>query len=400
MPALDPSTLFVVSAFTLALAALLLFFAWLQHRSVTALMLWAGAFALAAVVTVLVLARPYIPQFWSLIAANAILAAGYGLLWTGARLFDGRRPHLIGASAGAIAWLAACVIPAVYQQASYRASLMAVIGIIYTLLTAAELWRGRGDKLNYRLPIIILLLVHAIAIPLRVPLALFTENGTSRADLHAFILFETVLLSMCGASLFAGIVKERIALRYKRAATIDPLTGVANRRSFIERGERLLMRSNINGEPVALLLCDLDRFKAVNDEYGHAGGDTALIGFCAVACEELRAGDLFARLGGEEFACLLPDTTYADARTIAERLRSGFAARPHLLGDLEIYATVSIGLAVTGNARSDLNSLLMNADEALYRAKLEGRNRVEADDVAQHAAAAMRPMPVHRRRTS
>src|SRR4029077_16249653 len=109
---------------------------------------------------------------------------------------------------------------------------------------------------------------------------------------------------------------------------LDPLTGVANRRAFFERGEEVLRRTTAAGYGSALLLFDLDRFKAINDTFGHQAGDCVLFAFCAAAQSITRPGDVFGRFGGEEFACLLPNATLTDATRIAERIRIAFAGTP------------------------------------------------------------------------
>jgi diguanylate cyclase (GGDEF)-like protein len=195
-----------------------------------------------------------------------------------------------------------------------------------------------------------------------------------------FVLFESILLAVAGAYLFGGLVRERIAALYEHAASIDPLTGVANRRAFIHQGGRLVQRAATERRQVSLLLFDLDRFKSINDEYGHAAGDSVLRSFCTVATAQLRPADLFARIGGEEFACLLVDVGAEDARCIAERVRFAFEAEPQQGGGNGFGATVSAGLAVSSAECSDLPSLLISADRALYRAKKAGRNRVVGED--------------------
>jgi diguanylate cyclase (GGDEF)-like protein len=375
-----PASLFI-SAFSLAVAGALLLISWLQHRKLTALAVWGLAFAMGAVATLLIAERNRIPDIWSIIAANSILAGAYGMMWTGARQFDGRKPAVVAASAGIVTWLIACAIPAFYETPTARATLMASIGITYTLLTVYELWRVRGDGLLSRWPAIILLTLHAAALPTRIPLvASLSGEKPAQANLLTFVLLESILLAMAGAYLFATLVKERIAAAYKRAASVDPLTGAANRRAFLHKGGRLVQRASLERRPMALLLFDLDRFKGINDSFGHGAGDAVLIDFCDLATAQLRPTDLFARLGGEEFACLLPNMATKDAWAVAERVRKDFEARVHCFGDQSFAATVSVGLAIAAGERSDLPSLLVSADRALYRAKKEGRNRVAAED--------------------
>jgi diguanylate cyclase (GGDEF)-like protein len=374
-----PASLFV-SAFTLVVASVLLLMSWMQQRKLTPLAIWGASFTMGAVAIFLIAERTRIPDFLSILAANTILAGAYGMMWTGARKFEGRNPLVVAAIVGIAAWLIACAIPAFYATPTARASLMAAIGIVYTLLTAYEFWSGRGDGLLYRWPIIVLLTLHAATLPARIPLVgALTGTQPAQAGLLTFVLFESILLSMAGAYLFAMLVKERLAGAYKTAAFVDPLTGVANRRAFLQQGGRLVQRASIERRPIALLLFDLDRFKGINDAFGHAAGDAVLLDFCKLAAEQLRPTDLFARIGGEEFACLLPDMIPKDAWSVAERIRQAFAARVQHSGDQSFSATVSVGLALAAADRSDLPSLLVSADRALYRAKKEGRNRVAAE---------------------
>src|SRR5262249_13952502 len=152
---------------------------------------------------------------------------------------------------------------------------------------------------------------------------------------------------ICAAYLFGGLAKDRIAVLYRRASLIDPLTGVANRRNFSQVAERMIARARFTGRPIALLLFDLDHFKNINDTFGHHAGDAVLTEFCRLATSLLRPTDLFGRIGGEEFAGLLPDTGRQDALLLAERLRSALEATPHTVGRRTLAATVSVGVAIS-----------------------------------------------------
>lgn len=378
------TTVAAIIGFALAVASALLLISWLQHRSLTALGLWGTAFALGGVATALVSARGQISDLVSIVAANALLAVAYGMIWSAARLFDGRRPLVLASLAGAGVWLVAMLPTGWYHLPGVRVPLMVVIGMVYTLLAAAELWRASGDGLYSRWPAIGLLVLHAAALPLRIPaLAGQVGGGHSSANLMTLILFESILLAMAGAYLFGSLVRERVASGYKHAASIDPLTGVANRRAFLQKGGRLVQRARARGGTHSLLLFDLDRFKAINDEFGHAAGDAVLTTFCEVATEQLRPTDLFGRIGGEEFACLLVGVSAADAALIAERVRFAFEAADHASGEQIFGATVSVGLATAAAEQCDLTSLLLSADRALYRAKKDGRNRVVEEEPLQ-----------------
>jgi diguanylate cyclase (GGDEF)-like protein len=375
------STLLAITAFTPALAGCLLLFSWLQHRKVTALALWGSGFITASIATTLIIVcRGAIADFWSIIVGNALLAIAYGILWCGARKFDNRNVSIVLASVGVVLWLIACSISPIYHRPEARATVMATIGVAYTLLVAFELWRGRGDQ-AWRWPIIVLLLAHAAAIPIHIPLVGALTNPDpsepSDLDLLTFAAFESAFVCISMAYLFGGLAKDRITASFRRASLTDPLTGVTNRRGFFEIGERLLARARFRKDPVALVIFDLDQFKYINDQFGHAIGDEVLIAFCRIASAQLRPNDLFGRLGGEEFATLLPNTAAQDAIWLAERVRVAIEAASHTVEAHTIRVTVSAGVASLNEGATALGAFLSAADNALYRAKATGRNRVE-----------------------
>ncbi len=189
------------------------------------------------------------------------------------------------------------------------------------------------------------------------------------------MLFESMLYVIGIAYVTLAMVKERIELKFKAAALRDALTGIGNRRAFMLGAERALLDCQQRQVTVALLLCDLDHFKRLNDNFGHQTGDLALIAFSQVLAQQLRTHDVFARIGGEEFACLLADTDQASALSVAEGIRNGFARLTMLEPGL---LSVSIGVVTSEEAGYELPRLLSQADQALYGAKGQGRNRVQA----------------------
>jgi diguanylate cyclase (GGDEF)-like protein len=389
------STLLAITVFTPAIAGCLLLLGWLQHKGIVALAVWGSGFITASVATALIIvARGTIPDFWSIIVGNALLSAAYGILWCGAREFEGKKASILLAMAGILLWIIACSIGPIYARPEARATVMAAIGIVYTLLAVLELWRGRGDDL-WRWPIMLLLLGHAASIPIHIPLAgAWTHPDPSDVDLLTFAVFEAAFVCICAAYLFGGLAKDRIAARYLRASLTDPLTGVPNRRGFLQTGERLLMRARFGRQPTALMMFDLDCFKSINDRFGHHVGDEVLTAFCRLATSQLRPNDLFGRIGGEEFAALLPDTGGNDALWLAERVRGAFEASSHTIGQHAISSTVSVGVSISDKERSDLSALLDAADRALYRAKALGRNRVEPSPWAEQQSTTQRVVAI------
>jgi diguanylate cyclase (GGDEF)-like protein len=240
--------------------------------------------------------------------------------------------------------------------------------------------------------------MHAAAIPVRIPLAIAPIHPSlGDIDLQTFWIFETVFVALCGAYLLGGLAKDRILVGYRRASMTDPLTGITNRRGFFEIGERLLTRNRLANLPAALIMFDLDRFKAINDKFGHGTGDEVLVAFCRLATAQLRANDLFGRIGGEEFATLLPNATREDALWLAQRIRRAVEAISHPAGEQTVHPTVSVGVALSDDTTPDLTRLLQAADQALYRAKALGRNRVEISSQADNWAPPGRLLPIQKR---
>ena len=376
---IDLPTLCAVTVFVVATGGLLLLFSWSQNRTAPALAFWGFGYLLGAAGAALMAARGLIPDCFSITGANALTCLAYGVLWGGARCFEGRRVHLFGVAAGAMLWIAACQIGSFYESVEQRITLASMILTAYALLGAGELWYARDRELISRWPTFALVLLHSGFLLARIPLASRLPFPLGAAPVPSFatavIAFEVLFAAFTLAFLRLAMAKERAELEQRRAARLDSLTGVANRRAFFDLGAPLVARAVSERRPAALLLLDLDRFKEVNDTAGHQAGDRMLKSFANLVAGSMRPGDLFGRIGGEEFSCLLLDATMQQALQVAERVRhafelQGFACPP-------VGATVSIGVAVASESERDLHTLLATADRALYRAKAKGRNRVE-----------------------
>ncbi len=174
-----------------------------------------------------------------------------------------------------------------------------------------------------------------------------------------------------------GDVEAAYLEELRRLAITDGLTGAYNRRHLIEYLEKEVARARRHQRPLSLLLFDVDHFKKINDTHGHLAGDRVLEEIGArLRARFLRRGEFFARFGGEEFVVVLPETEAEEGRKAAERLRSTIANEAFRLGGKSIQVTVSVGVASLGPQASTSHGLLAIADENLYRAKREGRDRV------------------------
>ncbi|MGE0256085.1 MAG: GGDEF domain-containing protein [Alphaproteobacteria bacterium] len=178
------------------------------------------------------------------------------------------------------------------------------------------------------------------------------------------------------ADLAAMVVDE---LELRRLASVDALTGTILRGHFMHLGTAEVRRAHRYGRPLSVLVFDVDHFKRVNDNHGHAAGDAVLRAISSSARDILREQDVLGRTGGEEFAVLLPDTDKDAARQAAERLRRAIAAAPVDVVAARIAVTVSVGVTSLSGAEDALDAMLARADAALYRAKASGRDRVELD---------------------
>jgi diguanylate cyclase (GGDEF)-like protein len=393
--AIDLPTLCTVAVFITAIAGLLLLFSWLQNRRESSLALWGLGYLLGALAPAFLALRGFIPLPWSIIGAGTSISCAYAVVWAATRIFEGRVPRPALVIAGGVIWLAACQFEAFRASEHARIWLLTPIIAVYTLSAAYEVFNARDRELISRWPTIVLVLAHAGFIVARIPLMPqmvfpLPAGGPHQGPLLVIVL-EAIFFVFCLAFLRVNMSKERAELEQRKAASTDWLTGIANRRAFFDRGEAVLKES-AGHRTAALVLFDIDRFKEVNDTAGHQAGDAVLKAFAELVTDSLRPGDLFGRLGGEEFGCLLPKTSMAQALQLAERIRSAFAARPFPYLDGNV--TVSVGLAMSGETTSEmasktasgtdgeLQALLAAADRALYRAKAEGRNRVARTPLA------------------
>lgn len=222
----------------------------------------------------------------------------------------------------------------------------------------------------------------------------FEENHIEQIDwlehiqkLALYILIFTLILE--ALIIFRPLVKriKQLTEDLNQAAFTDALTNINNRRGFVLLGNKFIQQRKEG----AILICDIDHFKKINDTYGHAAGDACIQHIANMAQEVFRTGDVYGRIGGEEFAIVLPSVSAIVSEKIAERFRESIADNPCITNisgdDLTIPMTLSIGISYYGDYHEySLDQLLHDADEALYKAKKLGRNRTELFQKVEIAA--------------
>jgi diguanylate cyclase (GGDEF)-like protein len=376
----DINTLFMVTMDVEIILGLLLFFAWAQNFSKRALAWWGSAHLMRAASIMLFGLYGSVPDSLSIDFANAALFASFALTWSGARVFDERAPEPAMALVGVAIWLLACRLPAFSSTIELRALIGAGIVTTYTWLTAYEFWRGRSEALVSRWPAIFMLFTHGALFLLRPPIGsgprVSSIGGTmARSGWLEILSVEGLLFTISIAFILLAMAKERTEYRQRAAARTDSLTGVYNRRGFLEQ-TALSSRAAMDFGPIALLLFDFDNFKSINDQYGHAIGDHALQIFADVARENVGTEGLVGRWGGDEFIAVLYGIGNERAAKLAERIQQEFGEAAAEIQGHPVKATISTGLVFAPRGQFELPALLLQADQALYCAKRDGRNRV------------------------
>ena len=382
-------TLVAIAVATKGISGVLLIYAWVTNRHTPALALWAIGFLVASAATALILTEEQIGNVRLIDIADALLIGAYGLLWMGARSFNNRKTAVTYLLIAPAAWFLFRQLEVLHFSDSTRVVVVSSILLCYLALTGFEFWRS-NTNLPSRWPLIVVIGVQAVVLLSRIfwpGWMLHALTGRSPTiSVIALIFFILLFHTVFAAFLLAFLMKERREQHYRRAALVDALTGIWNRRGFQGYASRHLSRAAIDKQSVALIAFDLDHFKFINDTYGHLAGDRMLSSFSNVVTNALRPGDLFGRIGGEEFAVLLVDVSAVDAVTTAERLRCRFANTEIDFGSSRLRATVSAGVATALQPPPDLEALMLAADRALYRAKTLGRNKVELEKAIEQNA--------------
>ncbi len=384
-----PTALLVITA---ALSAMMLAIVWsLRRCGLPGVPDWCNANLAVTISLVLFALRGEVSDMFSLVFANAALAWALAMFYAGCVRFTGGQPRWGRLAAGTLATMAVVVAwRYVHDVFTTRVVAVSVFHAVLCALTGFTLIRGRprGRAGHYHLTTAGFALFFAAGHTARGLLSAFSLMGDpySLQSLGLNTLFLTLgALVMPALSMGAVLmIHDTMVRRLEAIANTDGLTGVMSRKAWEEMAARQIARASQGNPALALVIIDIDRFKAVNDTYGHAAGDNVLQGFAGLAAAQVRATDGLGRLGGEEFAVLLPATRAAEAMRMAERIRASAEQDRVQVGDhgVMVRYTISGGVACLRPGET-LAQLSARADAALYRAKLEGRNRIVAHDDRQ-----------------
>lgn len=372
-------SIFMAMGLSCAALALTLLITWVVARSETYLLTWSAGLAIE-VAAVLAYAGfgDYHPALQ--LTAFILMNVGFALIYAGSAQFcSGRTQWLRAGVAGGL-----CLVPLIAAFATGATGTGTMIvnlgAALLLVLSGRQYWRERAEAPLLMMAIAALYLVTAasfaacaVVLLVNGQFVLSARPANWAEDFNSVMII--VGLTGIGA-LSLTVNQTRIANRHKSDAMTDPLTGLLNRRALFGG------RWDVTPPDTAIIVMDLDHFKAINDRFGHAAGDRVLRGFAEVIFSNIRADDVAARIGGEEFCIVLSPSSAKAVSAVAERIRSTLEAKVFPTAAGPIRATVSVGVALRTAEPESLQSLLARADKALYEAKAAGRNRVHSANAA------------------
>ncbi|MDW3686643.1 GGDEF domain-containing protein [Cupriavidus sp. CV2] len=363
----------------IALGIILLAFRRAYPASIKGLLPWALAPLLCALSTAFYAMDGQWPAVFVALGGNVLLLSGCALFYFGSQRFYGVPCTWkfwltlgIGCLAG-ITWFLL-----VHPDYRIRVLLLTTVLAAICLTHARMTWQhGRGFAPRF---MAVVLAFQGLVLLMRAATTLF-QDAVNTPRFSPSAIQTTYIAAYCFASLFVCLgllltVSERLRAEFEYLAQRDDLTGVLNRRAVLHAGSSELKNRRGSGQPLSLLLMDIDHFKRINDQHGHLVGDRVLAHFAQTVGQALRYTDYLGRFGGEEFVVLLPHTGMEAALAMAERVRQAVEQQSVIAG--QPTCTASLGLASIEAGEATLDELLARADLALYRAKADGRNRVEA----------------------
>jgi diguanylate cyclase (GGDEF)-like protein len=385
---MDLSTLFSANVLLLSIFAICFLAISLQTHPRTHWLSWAAANTLLALALICFAVRNMLPPLAAYLLPNTLLLLGFGCHWHAARLLADMPSKISNVVAPAFAYVIAA--SCAYLLSDYALAYLAA-NVVLMLLSVATITvyaskplRGLISSTGLILGFFflaaegVLRTIHGfVSVGSQEPFMIDNQS----ADIH--LMCSLVFVSLTGAFSLA-LSFELMADRNREDARRDPLTGAFNRREFQARLETIL--KDTRKDDFGLVHFDLDHFKQVNDRFGHAAGDEALVRVCSEVKAHLRQNDCFARLGGEEFAVLLPSISRENAYRVAERLRECIAGLQFEFAPQDFNVTASAGVYHGNGGDLPSDELLKTVDQSLYQSKRTGRNRISIVEPVSGAA--------------
>lgn len=377
---LDVTSILIVATMMVAILAIAMIYFYLQDRRAKWLG-WAVVPLVSGIVAMLLFTqRGTAPDFIGKGVGTAVIFVCNATLWQAMRAFDRRKVMLWPVAIAPTIWLVLASNPAFMANMPLRIVIASIIMSLFCGLAAWELWRGRAEALPSRNAAVFVLAMLSVAHWTRIPLMPvlpFPLGGLPTTPMAvAGMVAVTAVVALFMTLLMISMTKERLELTQRNIAVTDPLTGLLNRRAFADEADRRAHSATGAAVPATLLVLDLDRFKAINDRYGHEAGDQVLLNFARVMKMHARTEDMLFRMGGEEFCFLLPRVGTEGGEALAQRICRVFGNSFVSTDSGDIRATVSIGVASADTDDVPIGNLLAAADAALYEAKNAGRDQV------------------------
>ena len=379
---LDPLTAFIFATIYSVLSGAVLGFMHgaLPHDLQPSAADWRIGTLLIAAGAALFVGQSLTQTTWVIPFTQGTWLLGLGLYWRAIRRYFALRDTLWIFAPAAVGSALIAVFTFIHPSLTHRINVATVcwvipmIGVAWTLRSH----RSQDDSISSKVlsgiffSLVVLLLVHGAYFLTRSIDGIAHAAPIDLSDMLTPLMI--AVLPVIGTTVFVLLCFERIRRVLHRMATTDALTGLPNRRTIGEHGAARFVRAQSLGLGFSIAVIDIDHFKRVNDQYGHATGDAVLRLVACTLVAQCRGADLVGRQGGEEFVAVFDDADGADARTAAERLRTAVAMAVHPVGAETLAVTVSIGVATFAAADPNYEALLQRADRALYAAKAAGRN--------------------------
>jgi diguanylate cyclase (GGDEF)-like protein len=365
----------------------------LLRSNVPGLSRWILASIVIVVALTLLAVDGNVPMPLTIATASSLFAGSGFLVLQGCRLFFGLPPMRRSEAVGyAIVLVGVAYWTLIAPNGNARITLLAVFLVYVRLMVGWTVFTMRPPHrpaYSYRFVSVVAVLGGLVHIARGLANGLGLEHHTQFLEptpINIVFLGLGIVTLPCLSIGAVMLAYDRMAERMEKLATIDELTGALVRREFMVQAELHLARASRGKARFSVAILDIDNFKAVNDAHGHAAGDRALCYFSSTVAREIRGGDIFGRLGGEEFAVLFPATSGADAIKLVNRLRMQVAASTLVVPRGQVSCTFSAGVEEYQTDET-LANLMARADSALYLAKAMGRNRVVSAVLTESATA-------------